>query len=62
MTLSMNRIMQLHRMTKHQLELEERLLMQRIGMTRVYGGPGRKDEFISSIIDLETRYADRLTS
>ncbi len=43
----------LYKMTRPQLVVLEGELLTKNGMRRVYGGPGRKDEFINSILELE---------
>lgn len=45
----------LYKMTKRELMTLEGQLLTKNGMRRVYGGPGRKDEFINSILELEAR-------
>ena len=47
------RVLELSRMTKGQLRIEEQRVMEAKGMRRVWGGPGSKDELISSILYLE---------
>ena len=48
------RIIQLSRMTRRQLQEEETKAMERAGMKRIWqAGPMSKDELISSILELE---------
>lgn len=53
-------VVRLSRMSKQALGIEERRLMRKQGIQRVFGGPVLKDEYISSVLELRGYTTGRL--